>query len=1041
MTLNAPLQTQSQDPRLKVFISYSRRDLGFADWLVAALERRGFEVLIDRRDLPALEDWARELLSFIQAADTVVFVVSPHSVRSPACAWEVEQVRLHAKRLAPIVIANVENEPVPPDISRLQYISFLDWARIEDNTDTLARALNTDVAWLKEHTRLGALARRWIERGRPTDLLIRGGDLDDAGNWAVRRPREAPVVTPEIAEYLDAARHEQTRLLADERQRLNTTRRFQKRAAIGLGATAVLVLAMLMGSAWLARETARREAAVLTSTAQRAIDDGYFERAMLVGLHGLPRSGRVPFLTLGWDEPEIRALEGKLAGAAQQTPVVRAYESVGTAWDVSFSPDGTQVAIAEYEGGASLWNAETGEKMLTLKSGESKGGSVAFSPDGQHVATIDGASAHIWNATDGKLQRVLENTWVSIDNLVWSPDSAHLAVAAHRTQGNQYIGFLTLFDATTGTLQKTFAEIPGYRFSGVSFTPDGKSLAAIADWKLRLFDASSGAERPGFPVVGTTLAFNADGTRFVTSAADGTGRIWNAATGAQVLSLIGHTRDMSSATYSRDGSVIVTASRDGTARVWNALTGAEIAVLKGHAPSVSALPKATVNADGSRVVTATGLGYARLWDTTRSREAVKLGPYENWINRAVWSPDGQQLAIALNSNKVRLISSGDTATESILAIPDRSPDQPQQPFTKDVAFSPDGKLLAAAYEDWTIRLWSTETHQVLGVLQSPLGNIKHLTFTPDGTRLLAAGDDKVARLWTVADSTLQGEFGGHEASIDSIAVSPGGQEVITVSNGACRVWDLAGTQELRTFPCGAFGASYSPDGKKVIVGSATGVAVFDVLTGAKVLSLKGHGGHVLDCSFSPDGERIVTASADWSVRVWDAVSGAEIAKLRGHENIATTARFSPDATKILTGSMDRTVRVWNARWIGTQRGEALVENVITERMGGTRQSFSLEDIRDPIIAGLDTRPSLLTGSMTLPELVQNGVAVANDFVASFGPWPAIVGAIAALIAGFVARSKRRSVLFWSLAGLLLAAIAVPAIFLLPARPDSAKSAA
>src|SRR5580692_7151709 len=90
------------DVRLRVFISYSRRDLAFTERLVAALEARGFDVLIDRRNLPALEDWERELIGFIRQSDTIVFVVSQNSIASKVCAWEIEQVRSYSKRLAPV---------------------------------------------------------------------------------------------------------------------------------------------------------------------------------------------------------------------------------------------------------------------------------------------------------------------------------------------------------------------------------------------------------------------------------------------------------------------------------------------------------------------------------------------------------------------------------------------------------------------------------------------------------------------------------------------------------------------------------------------------------------------------------------------------------------------------------------------------------------------------------------------------------------------------------------------------------------------------
>src|SRR5262249_42826469 len=181
--------------RLKLFISYSRRDLAFADWLVAALKARGFDVRIDRQDLPKLEDWERELLDFIRQADTIIFIASPHSLGSKVVDWELAQVRANGKRLAPVVIGDIAGVALPQDIAKINYLAFDDPAAFEQRADELARALITDLTWVKEHTRLGELARRWLERGKPEEALVRGQDLTDAENWASRRPREAPPVT------------------------------------------------------------------------------------------------------------------------------------------------------------------------------------------------------------------------------------------------------------------------------------------------------------------------------------------------------------------------------------------------------------------------------------------------------------------------------------------------------------------------------------------------------------------------------------------------------------------------------------------------------------------------------------------------------------------------------------------------------------------------------------------------------------------------------------------------------------------------------
>lgn len=180
---------------LKVFISYSRLDRVFAERLVAALEARGLAPRIDIRDLPKLEDWRRELLGFIREADAVVFIISPHSVSSPVCAWEIAQVAALNKRLAPIVLEPVTDDRIPSEVTKINYIFFSAPGDFEAQADALAAALEINLEWVKEHTRLGELARRWDDRKRDKVLLLRGRELEDAQRWIAMHPRGAPEAT------------------------------------------------------------------------------------------------------------------------------------------------------------------------------------------------------------------------------------------------------------------------------------------------------------------------------------------------------------------------------------------------------------------------------------------------------------------------------------------------------------------------------------------------------------------------------------------------------------------------------------------------------------------------------------------------------------------------------------------------------------------------------------------------------------------------------------------------------------------------------
>jgi hypothetical protein len=133
------------DPKARIFISYSRRDLAFADRLDAALRERGFATLIDRADIHAFEDWEKRIKELIVAADTVVFVISPDAIASKVCADEIAFADQLSKRFAPIVLRRVDDEKIPAELARLNFIFFDDGDAFEQDTDRLAEALTSDI--------------------------------------------------------------------------------------------------------------------------------------------------------------------------------------------------------------------------------------------------------------------------------------------------------------------------------------------------------------------------------------------------------------------------------------------------------------------------------------------------------------------------------------------------------------------------------------------------------------------------------------------------------------------------------------------------------------------------------------------------------------------------------------------------------------------------------------------------------------------------------------------------------------------------------
>jgi TPR repeat protein len=200
--------------KLRVFISYSRDDLYFADQLGDALNACGFECSIDRHGITGGEDWKRRLANLIREADTVVFVLSPTSARSEICAWEVQEATRFSKRIVPVNLRPLEGASPPPELRERNYIFFYDDPKAAPGSGfgtglaKLVAALNTDFDWLREHTRYLQRATEWDRGGRPANRLMSGDDIAEAKAWAGRRPKNAPEATALHLDFIRASEEE-----------------------------------------------------------------------------------------------------------------------------------------------------------------------------------------------------------------------------------------------------------------------------------------------------------------------------------------------------------------------------------------------------------------------------------------------------------------------------------------------------------------------------------------------------------------------------------------------------------------------------------------------------------------------------------------------------------------------------------------------------------------------------------------------------------------------------------------------------------------
>jgi hypothetical protein len=272
---------QPSETKLQVFISYSRNDADTAERLRDALIARGFGAYLDKHDILPGEPWKERLAQMIETADKVVFLLSPDSVASAVCDWEVNEAERLGKRILPVVIRDAPPDAVPGRLKRLNYVFLRDDAEEREGLARLEAALLTDIAWVREHTRLGERAAEWARKSRAHALLLRSSELAAAELWVSRAHSGDQSPTDLHRTYITASREaEQARAEADRAQVVRT-RRLQNWVAWGLGTVAILVLAGAVSAVVLAREAATQRARILTSLAQQAIEDGQFRSECL----------------------------------------------------------------------------------------------------------------------------------------------------------------------------------------------------------------------------------------------------------------------------------------------------------------------------------------------------------------------------------------------------------------------------------------------------------------------------------------------------------------------------------------------------------------------------------------------------------------------------------------------------------------------------------------------------------------------------------------------------------------------------------------
>jgi WD40 repeat protein/serine/threonine protein kinase/tetratricopeptide (TPR) repeat protein len=625
-------------------------------------------------------------------------------------------------------------------------------------------------------------------------------------------------------------------------------------------------------------------------------------------------------MTLGGFRDHASAVAGARRASPATLALLAAHDPDGliTGWGagngsvrgVAYSPDGRRIASAHDDGSIVLWDARTGREIRSLTGHLGCVSSVTFDDDGGRLISggFDG-TVRVWDANTGQQKFVLPGHSRPVMSVAFRPGANQAAsseVASYNTMAT--LGFeIKQWDLLRGREIRTLHQVPGWSYSVVAFTPDGRRLLSSWDWsgQLDIWDAESGKQietrRHPNPFHGLSVS-PADG-RLAFGYQDGTVGLSGPGLGRDIQSLRGHS-SLPVVAFSRDGRRLASAGEDGAIQVWSVADGSEVTHLRGHTGGITAL---AFSPKGNFLVSSSADGTVKIWHIGYARDPYPL-TVAGWGNRVRFAPDGRRTAIAFSALWVVDSTSGRTLFHINYPLGVRA-----------LGFSRDGRLIATGASD-EVRLLDAETGQSVAKSQRHVG-IRAVAFGA-GNLLASAGDDGTVRFWDVPTGQAGSVLDAHPGGILSVAFDPAGTMLASLgSDGTVCLWDAPKSRLIRRLgrmvpsnsDHGGPVLAFSPDGRRLAVACADEtVHVWEVASGDEVFTLRGHTGAVTSVAYSPDGRRIASAGWDHTIKLWDAATGDEVFTLRGHTRAILGLDFSPDGFRLLSTGADSKVRAWDA---------------------------------------------------------------------------------------------------------------------------------
>ncbi|UUM22240.1 NACHT domain-containing protein [Mycoavidus sp. SF9855] len=544
-----------------------------------------------------------------------------------------------------------------------------------------------------------------------------------------------------------------------------------------------------------------------------------------------------------------------------ELPSLQLEEPVGAC---CYSHDGRYLVVAAggKSGKLALYEAETFAHVHTFEGHSDFATSVAFSRDGQVLASgSHDKTVRLWSVAEKK--------------------------PLHTFDG--HIGFVR----------------------SVAFSKDGQTLASgSADGTMQLWSVAQKELLHTFKrntCSVNSVAFSSDGKTLALGSEDKTVWLWSVAQKELLHTFVGHTNQVKSVAFSSDDQMLASGSEDKTVRLWSVAQKEPLHTFEGHTYAVTSVAFSSDDqtlASGSRDKT------VRLWSVAEKKPLHTFAGHTNIVESIAFSNNRQTLASGSRDRTVRLWSVAEKRLLHSFEGHTRS--------VASIAFSSDGQMLASGGDDNTVRLWSVAERKQVHTFEGHTNMVTSVAFSNDGQTLASGSGDNTVRLWSVAKKEPLRTFEEHVDKVTSVALSPKDKRLASVSyDGQVLLGSVADKRRLHSFT-GHTGSvtvtsvAFSSDGQTLASGGRDNmVTLWSIANGIRLRTFEGHTNWVTSVAFSNDGQTLASGSYDKTVRLWAIAKQELLHEFKGHADWVTCVALSSDGQTLASGSSDNTVRLWS----------------------------------------------------------------------------------------------------------------------------------